>query len=62
MTGVDFLFFPVDQRLQIPEGGHSVGFLMKVSASNVAGSFQKGAQLLRELSEIQLTAKDLKII
>lgn len=60
--GVDFLFFPVDQKLRIPEGGHSVGFLMKVSASNVAGSFQKGAQLLWELSQIPLTAKQVQRI
>ncbi len=39
-----------------------MGFLMKVSASNVAGSFQKGAQLLRELSEIPLTAKQVQTI
>jgi hypothetical protein len=59
---VDFLFFPVDQKLQIPEGGHSVGFLMKGSASNVAGSFDKGAKLLWELSQIKLTAKQVQTI
>lgn len=60
--GVAFLFFPVDQKLQIPEGGHSVSFLMRVSASNVAGSFDKGAKLLWELSQIKLTAKQVQTI
>jgi hypothetical protein len=58
--GVDFLFPPVEGKLQIPRGGHSAAFLKKVSASNIAGSFEKGAKLLGMLSGIKITAKQVQ--
>lgn len=54
VTGVGTLFPPVDRRLWRPDTGPSVGYLKQVSASNLAGSFEKGSRLLRELAGIVL--------